>query len=176
MKYHFAQTQNQNMDGEKKGKRLLKRVLPRSKSVSIIAAICDVGVLGCQVLKGGVKKEDFLVFVYNLAKCYEFQTCRKKIVLFMDNAPVHQAKLIKTSLEPKITLLYNAGYSPMLNPIEEFFSKFKALMKRLPTSNDVELLNSIQRTFRSFNQKDFRGYIRHMLSFIPDALNFIDLV
>jgi len=141
-----------------------------------MTAICESGVLGCQVIKGGMSKEEFLAFIYKLGNFYEFNKSRKKIIIFLDNATAHKAKLVTSNLEQKITLIYNASYSPMLNPIEEFFSKFKNLIKKLPTSTDFELLESIQLSLNMFKTKDFEGFMRHTLSFIPDVLNFIDFI
>jgi len=42
----------------------------------------------------------------------------------MDNAKIHHAKSIE-NLRNKINFFFNAPYSPMLNPIEEFFGLTK---------------------------------------------------
>jgi len=57
----------------------------------------------------------------------------------------------------------------MLNPSEEFFSKFKTLIKKLPTSNEEELLKSIKNVFGMFHTQDLIGYIRHALLSIENA-------
>ena len=44
-----------------------------------------------------------------------------KVIIFIDNATSHTANLVKLKMHGKISILYNAQYSPMLNPIEEFF-------------------------------------------------------
>jgi transposase len=44
----------------------------------------------------------------------------------MDNARIHHSKeFIKANFDGKIRILYNAPYSPDLNPIENFFSVLK---------------------------------------------------
>jgi len=59
----------------------------------------------------------------------------RHLVVFADNASVHHAKMVKTHLGSKVTLLFNAAYSPMLNPIEEFFFKFRKLLRKIPLMN-----------------------------------------
>ena len=64
----------------------------------------------------------------------------------------------------------------MLNPIEEFFSKLKMMVRRLPSSNEQELIYAIQTKLLKFSAKDLRGYIRHTLSFVEDSLLKIDFL
>ena len=98
----------------------------------------------------------------------------RHLVVFADNASVHHAKMVKTHLGSKVTLLFNAAYSPMLNPFEEFF-KFKKLLRKMPTSNELELIESIQKTLKLFSLSDFKGYITHILHFIEESLEENDL-
>lgn len=47
----------------------------------------------------------------------------------MDNAKIHTAKNIK-HLFGSLNIFYGPGYSPFLNPIEEFFSVLKGLIRK----------------------------------------------
>ena len=78
-----------------------------------------------KVIKGRFKQRDFLCFIFNLIQHYQFDKHPKKVILFMDNASVHHSKFVKNSLEGYVTFLFNASFSPILNPIEEFFAKIK---------------------------------------------------
>jgi transposase len=50
----------------------------------------------------------------------------KDIVLFMDNAKFHHhSEVLKTCQKMKVTVLFNAEYSPWLNPVELFFGYVK---------------------------------------------------
>jgi hypothetical protein len=52
-------------------------------------------------------------------------------VLIMDNASFHRGDRIKQMcLDAGVRLPYLPPYSPDLNPIEEFFSEFKAFIKK----------------------------------------------
>jgi hypothetical protein len=49
----------------------------------------------------------------------------------MDNASFHRTKGVEDMCyEAGVKLLYSPPYSPVLNPIEEFFAELKALIKK----------------------------------------------
>ena len=160
----------------KKGKKLSLASSPKTSNYSIIAAITDATVLGCQVAKGEVKKKDFLAFICNLIRYYSLHEESIKIVIFAENASVHHARIVKGQFQGKLTFLYNAAYTSMLNPIEEFFSKFKILLRKMPTSTRLELLRSAQRALTLFSTDDLHGYIRHTLAYAEDALSKKDMI
>lgn len=74
-------------------------------------------------MKGGVSAQDYIGFLCKLVRHYEMDTQNSKLVFFVDNATAHTADIVKEEIESKVSILYNAGYSPFLNPIEEFFSQ-----------------------------------------------------
>jgi transposase len=50
----------------------------------------------------------------------------KVIVLYLDNAVIHRhSAVLETALKFKANVLFNAEYSPWLNPIERFFGLLK---------------------------------------------------
>jgi len=64
----------------------------------------------------------------------------------------------------------------MLNPIEEFFSKFKLLVKRQLPKTREELVGIAQKSFLYFEPTDFRGYVRHALSYCIPSLEREDII
>ena len=67
-------------------------------------------------------------FVYHtlLSIRKDRKTAYKDIVLFMDNAIIHKhSQVLETARKFKVNVLYNAEYSPWLNPIEQLFSHIK---------------------------------------------------
>lgn len=159
----------------KKGQQLSIQAKPRSKNYSIISAITQNTVLGCQIIKGGVKGKDFLGFIVNLLRFYEMEKICTHIVIFLDNARMHHAKIVQESLKNKVTFLFNAAYSPMLNPIEEFFSKFKKEIRKMDLRNDEELITATQHALTTFTPDNIKGYLRHTLKFAEDSLNNVDM-
>ena len=60
-------------------------------------------------------------FVYHtlLSIRKDRKTAYKDIVLFMDNAIIHKhSQVLETAWKFKVNVLFNAEYSPWLNPIE----------------------------------------------------------
>ena len=148
---------------------------PKSKNYSIIAAITTNNVLGSQIIKGDVKKEDYLNFIYRIIEYYEFHKTSQHLIIFADNASIHHAKFVTQHLNKKVTLLFNVSYTPRLNPIEEYFSKLKKLLRKMSTTSEKDLILSLQEAMNLFNANDFKGYIRHVLFFIEKVCDDIDL-
>jgi len=57
---------NQEFGWSEKGKRTRAAIPPRSKSRSMIAAITDSRILGCQIVKVSGLQEDYLGFLTKL--------------------------------------------------------------------------------------------------------------
>jgi len=158
----------------KKGKKLSAPVPPKSENYTVIAAITPSQVLGCQVAKGGIKAGDFIGFLCTLVTEYRMDVEPGELVIFVDNATSHKANAVKIKMNGKLTILYNAEYSPMLNPIEEFFSKFKKMLRKNPTETESNLIQSIRNVLCVFEQRELKSYTRHMLSFAKESLTYVD--
>lgn len=49
----------------------------------------------------------------------------------MDNAVIHKHSIVlETARKMKVNVLFNAEYSPWLNPIEQLFGALKSKIKR----------------------------------------------
>ena len=161
----------------KKGQKLSLEVEADKNNYSIMAAITDREILGCQIIEeGGTRKEDFLGFLCTVIN----QCCQpghlKEILVFLDNSTAHKANHVRDHLGQKVTFIWNASYTPMLNPIEEFFAKFKAIIKRKLVKNSSQLITAVQQALTSFTPQDFKGYIRHTLKYAQAALSDQNLV
>jgi len=93
---------------------------------------------------------------------------KPKSVIVMDNASFHHSKRIKEIYaNAGVKLVYLPPYSPDLNPIEEFFSEFKAFIKRYWRRYE----QSPDQGFEGFlewcidvvgsREESARGYFRH---------------
>jgi transposase len=160
----------------KRGEKLALKINAGRKSYTITTAITDSRVLGCMIFEGGVKSVDYVGFLCTLSDEYNLPLSHKEIIVFHDNAPSHIAKFVDVTLGDQITFIYNGPYSPMLNPIEEFFSKFKLLVKRQLCKTREELVETVQKSFLYFEQADFKGYLRHTLSYCYPALEEEDVI
>ena len=80
-------------------------------------------------------------------------------VLVMDNMKSHHAKAIKQLLEEaKVRYAFLPPYSPDLNPIENLWSKVKALLRKFKPGNLETLPDAIQRAIRAVTPSDCSGW------------------
>ena len=95
-----------------------------------------------------------------------FDGSSPRSVLILDNASIHHVERIYQLAEAKGCLLwFLPAYSPDLNPIEEVFSKVKAVIK----NNEIAFQSCANDTlsllmyaaFTSVTQADCHNYISH---------------
>ena len=101
-------------------------------SLSLIAAMSQHKVVSSQIIEGGVDSVLFENFIYNTLR--HLRTSRatkdKDIILLMDNAVIHKNSIVlETARKFQVTVLFNAEYSPWLNPIEQLFGHIKKNIK-----------------------------------------------
>lgn len=105
-------------------------------SVSLVAAISQTKVVSSQMIEGGVDSTVFENFIYHTLRYIRTdpQLSNKTVILLMDNAVIHKQSLVlETARRMKVNVLFNAEYSPWLNPVEELFRLIKARLKPMKT-------------------------------------------
>jgi len=107
-------------------------------SVTLVSAVGIDEVFANQLVEGGVDAVVFENFIRALLQYIRSteRYMRKRVVLLMDNATIHRHQsVLATCLEMKAVVLFNPPYSPHLNPVEVFFKRLKAHIRRVwPTS------------------------------------------
>ena len=88
----------------------------------------------------------------------------------MDNAPIHRANNLK-SFFSNFRVLFNASYSPFLNPIEEFFGTWKFNFRKKFTQNTVDILQKILRSLQEIDNSLLFSFYVHSMTFLKDCLN-----
>ena len=89
--------------------------------MTLIAAISYDKLIAHQILEGGVDSVMFENFIYNALSSVrnDKDTVSNDVVLLLDNAVIHKHSLVmETATKLKVNVLFNAEYSPWLNPIE----------------------------------------------------------
>ena len=104
----------------------------------MISAISYDRIVANQIIDGGVDSVLYANFSYNLMlslkKSREF--AKKTVVLLMDNAPIHRhERVLRTAKQMGAIVLFNAKYSPWLNPIEMLFGVVKRRLTEEGVSN-----------------------------------------
>ena len=114
--------------GRARGARLVCKV-PHGhwKTSTFVAALRYKGITAPLLLDGPMNGASFLAYVEQILA----PTLRRGDMVIMDNVSVHKVAGIREAIEARgAALCYLPAYSPDLNPIEKFFSKLKAVLRK----------------------------------------------
>ena len=111
------------------GERLVQKVPHGNwKTLTFIAALRHNRVTAPFVLEGAMTGETFKAYI---EQCLA-PTLRKNDIVFLDNVSVHKVDGIEEAIKQRgATACYLPPYSPDLNPIEQFFAKLKAFIRKV---------------------------------------------
>lgn len=143
----------------------------KTENYSVVAAITKTKVIGFQIFKGSINAEDFGAFIASLLNHNpDILKKRSKYIFFMDNAPIHRALSLKPFLS-NFCVLYNAPYSPFLNPIEEFFGNWKFNFRKKFALNTIDILQKILRSVQEIDSSLLFSFYVHSMTFLKDCLD-----
>jgi transposase len=171
-----------------------KGIVPTKKgiTITILGAISQAGVIDISLKKPqavsaskkrkandtkamtvsgriGTRTEHFLAYLSNVMDVLDTNNM-KGHYLVMDNAPIHTPLKVRELVESRgYKCLYLPPYSPFLNPIEEFWSKVKAGVRRNALTADDQLSDRICDAVRVITQLDCQAWIRHAVSFFSSC-------
>ena len=95
--------------------------------VTFVAALRHDKMTAPMVVEGAMTGEMFLAYI---EQCL-VPTLRRNDIVVMDNCRVHMGPAIRLAIDKAhATLRYLPKYSPDLNPIEQFFAKFKHWLRK----------------------------------------------
>lgn len=82
--------------------------------------------------------------------------------VIMDNVKFHLQSRIKEAIESiGAKIIFLPPYSPDFNPIENMWSKLKAMLRKLAPRTGRDFKKSIKIAFESINQVDLHGWFKH---------------
>lgn len=112
-----------------RGDRLVHKVLHGNwKTTTFIAALRHNRVTAPFVLDGAMNGETFRAYVEQILA----PTLKRGDMVFMDNVSVHKVVGVQEAIEQRgAILVYLPAYSPDFNPIEQFFAKLKAVLRKI---------------------------------------------
>ncbi len=142
-----------------RGQRLVAAV-PHGhwKTTTFVAAMRHDRITAPFVLDGPMDGAAFKVYV---EQCLAPTLAPGEIVI-MDNLPAHKVKGIREAIEAHgANLLYLPAYSPDFNPIELFFAKLKALLRKAAERTIPDLWRRIGKLLDHFTPQEFGNYFRH---------------
>jgi transposase len=89
-------------------------------------------------------------------------TLKERQIVVMDKLGAHRGEKVRELIEARgAQLWFLPSYSPDLNPIEEAFSKIKALLKKKAARTKEALLEAIAEALRAVTPKDTQGWFAH---------------
>ena len=111
------------------GERLVQKVLHGNwKTLTFIAALRHNRVSAPFVCEGAMNGETFKAYV----KQFLAPTLKRGDIVFMDNVSVHKVDCVERAIEARGAIpFYLPAYSPDFNPIEQLFSKLKAMLRKI---------------------------------------------
>ena len=130
----------------------------RGKNTTLLASMTSGGMGPCTAVVGSTTKAVFETYFERALA----PSLRPGQVVVMDNLGTHRGERVRVLVEARdCSLLYLPPYSPDFSPIEEAFSKIKALPRKAKARARVALLETIGRALWAITPQDAAGYFGH---------------
>jgi len=130
----------------------------RGKNTTLLASMTTEGMGPCLAVVGATTRVIFETYVERLLA----PALSPGQVVVMDNLGAHKGERVRKLIKERdCELLYLPPYSPDLNPIEEAFSKVKALLRRTGARTREALIESLGGALDAVTAQDARGFFKH---------------
>ena len=142
-----------------KGERAYGKVpRNRGKNLTLLASMSLHGIGETMCLEGSVDAQAFEVYVEHFLA----PTLEEGQVVVLDNLKAHKSQRIRELIEARgAEVLFLPSYSPDLNPIEEAFSKIKAIVRKAGARTHEALLEAIAQALSLMTVVDAAGWFSH---------------
>jgi transposase len=142
-----------------RGKRAFFKVpRNRGKNTTLLASMGWEGIGPSMAVEGSMTKEVFETYIEHFLS----PVLRPGQVIVMDNLGAHKGERVRWLIQSRgCELLYLPPYSPDLNPVEEAFSKVKALLRRAGARSREALVEAIGRVLGAVTAQDAQGFFEH---------------
>jgi transposase len=149
-----------------RGKRAYSKVpRNRGKNTTLLASMTLEGMGPCLAVVGSTTRKVFEAYVERVL----LPALKPGQVVVMDNLLAHKGSKVRELIEAQeCELLFLPPYSPDLNPIEEAFSKMKALLRKAGARMREGLVEAIGRAIRAVTAEDAEGFFTHCGYHLPD--------
>lgn len=133
----------------------------RGKNTTLIASITLEGAMDAQAtmaMEGATDAEVFEGYVEHFLA----PSLSAGQVLIMDKLGAHRTQRVRELIEARgADLVFLPSYSPDLNPIEEAFSKIKAIVRKAGARTREALIEAIGEALLAVTPEDALGWFRH---------------
>ena len=139
-----------------RGERLIGRVpFGAWKTTSLIMALRHDGMTAPAAFDGAITGESFTAYVEQAL----VPTLKRGDIVIWDNVRTHKAERALAAIEAKgARVLFLPPYSPDLNPIEQAFSKLKALLRKAAARTSKSLWRALRKAISCFTRQECEGF------------------
>jgi transposase len=129
------------------------------KNVTLISSITLAEGMGASMsIEGSSDTDSFGLYMREVLA----PSLKSGQIVLMDNLSVHKSAWVRELIEEKDCQLWLLpSYSPDMNPIEEAFSKVKALLRKAKARTLEALFEATAEALRAVNVTDASGYFEH---------------
>ncbi len=125
------------------------------KTTTFTGALRSTGMTAPMVLDGPMNGDFFRAYVEQVLA----PTLQPGDIVIMDNLAAHKNSAIREAIEATgAQLRYLPPYSPDLNPIENAFSKLKAILRKASARTLDDLWDAIREALPSFSPQECANY------------------
>ncbi len=140
------------------GRRAYGQQPKRGKHVSVVAGLSLAGVVAAAVILGAFDGLTFEAFVATRL----VPNLWPGAGVVMDHCSIHKEEEIRRLIEAAgARLVYLPPYSPDFSPIENFWSKVKAILKARGARSDQALSDAIETAFEKASETDIKNWFAH---------------
>lgn len=127
------------------------------KTTTFTAGLRLSGMTAPMVLDGAMNGTAFLAYVEQVL----VPTLSPGDIVVMDNLPAHKSAGVRSAIEAAgASLRHLPPYSPDFNPIEQAFSKLKALLRKAAARTIPDLWAAIAEAIPLFSQAECANYFQ----------------
>ena len=151
-----------------RGERVFGKV-PRNwdKNLTLIAALSREGMSRAMSVVGATDGAAFEACV----KHFLLPTLKEGQVVVMDNLQEHKSTRVRKLIESAgASVLFLPPYSPDFSPIEEAFSKIKAILRSIEARTQEALVEAIGQALDAVSRRDALGWFAHCGYRLSDQL------
>lgn len=155
-----ATTKMARMRGRSKRGERCRAPIPHGhwKTTTFTGGLRLSGMTAPMVLDGPMTGPAFVAYVEQVL----VPTLSPGDIVILDNLPAHKVSGVRTAIEAAgAEIRYLPPYSPDLNPIEQAFSKLKALLRKAAARTVPELWDAIASAIDQFTPAECANYFIH---------------
>ena len=134
--------------------------MPRNhgKNTTLVAALAPDGLHEPWMIEGAMNTESFEWYIQEQLA----PTLKPGQIVVVDNLSVHKAASIRQAIEARhCTLLFLPPYSPDFTPIEQAFSKIKAILRGLGARTKEALWEAMRVAVEAITPADALAWFAH---------------